>query len=144
MSLARSMMGYAYLEAHRLNHDHICTEHLLLGLLAMGDPLVMRLLSDEEVDPVRVREAVESCLIPGGTQAPAPAGELPFTPRAKQVLERAVEFATRSGRTTIGPDLLLLALLHDDNSVAGCVLGNLGLDLRATLERVLPASSQAH
>ncbi len=53
------------------------------------------------------------------------------------MLQRALALATESGRTAIGPDLLLLALLHDDNSVAGCVLGNLGLDLRATRERVL-------
>jgi len=141
-------MGYAYLEAHRLNHDHICTEHMLLGLLAMGDPSVMRILADSEVDPVRVRAGVEGWLVPGPppAPAPAPARQLPFTPRAKQVLERALDYATVSGRAKIGPDLLLLALLHGDNSVAGCVLGSLGLDLRTTRERVLaaPRPSLAH
>jgi ATP-dependent Clp protease ATP-binding subunit ClpA len=134
-SRARKAMQFADREAQRFNHEYIGTEHILLGLIREGDNAAIAALKALGIEPRWVRREVERIFQPG------PAGDLvetdrrPQTPRAKKVIEYAVEEAQASGEDRVGCGHLLLGLIREGEGVAGQVLANLG----ATPERVRAA-----
>jgi ATP-dependent Clp protease ATP-binding subunit ClpC len=131
-------MAFARQEAARLRHDHIGTEHMLLGLLRVR--AVADLLCRLGVEPARVREEVEAVVPPPGSpQEPEEKGQLPFTPRAKRALELTLTESEELGGGGIGVPHLLLGLVREGDGVAARVLGRLGLryeDLRAEVVRL--------
>ena len=131
---ARKVMGLAKAEAQRLNHEYIGTEHILLGLVQEGSGIAAKVLKNLEVDLKKIRQEVEK-LIPHGPPT-VTMGQLPFTPRAKKVLELAVEEASNLGHNYIGTEHLLLGLIRVSEGVAAQVLMNLGLKLEEVREEV--------
>ena len=132
---ARKVMSYAREEAQRFNHDYIGTEHILLGLLKEGSGVAANVLRNLDVDTNKIRFEVEKT-VPSGPDT-AKKGNLPFTPRAKKVLELAVEEAKGLGHNYIGTEHILLGLLRENEGVAARVLLNLGLKLEEVREEVL-------
>jgi len=120
-------------EVHRLRHDYIGTEHILLGLARARPSLARDVLEALEVDPEVIRAEVERHLIPGST--PTPPGQLPFTPRAKEVLEKALEECTESGDPSVDTAHLLVAVVRVGEGIAGNVLFDLGLTVDAVRAR---------
>ncbi len=132
---ARKVMSLARQEAQRFNHEYIGTEHILLGLVQEGSGIAARVLKNLDVDLRKIRTEVEK-LIPHGPPT-VQMGQLPFTPRAKRVLELAQEEANNLGHDYIGTEHLLLGLLRENEGVAAQVLMNLGLKLEDVREEVL-------
>lgn len=132
---ARKVMNLAKQEAQRLNHDYIGTEHILLGLIQEGSGVAANVLKNMDVDLKKIRAEVEKMVKPGAN--PAPMAQLPFTPRAKKVLELALEEANNLAHNYIGTEHLLLGLLRENDSVASQVLINIGLKLENVREEVL-------
>lgn len=129
-------------EAGRLGHDYIGTEHLLLGLVRLGEGVAVEVLKGFGVDLESIRLAVEK-IVPKGA-ATLKMGEIPFTPRAKKVLERiVVDEARRLGHNYVGTEHILLALISEGEGAAAQVLLNLKVDLekarKAILEFLQPA-----
>ena len=114
-------------EAKRLNHDYVGTEHLLLGIISLGEGVASQVLSNLGVDFRRVRSEIEKVVGTGNTVSPF--GELPFTPRSKKVLEYASNEAQFLGFSYVGTEHLLLGLIQEGEGVAARVLENLGLRL---------------
>lgn len=112
------VMRRAAEEAVRLNHPYISPEHILFGLLE--DRTVANLLNTYSIQPDEVRRQVESLLEPG--YKPLPPGKLPFVPRAKTVIEYAIEESRQLDNSAIGPEFLLLSLLREGDNVPGMVL----------------------
>ena len=131
---ARRAMHRARLEALARDHEWIGTEHILLGIVALGRGRAVEVLAQAGLDLTEVRAAVETIVERG--PHPVSAGQLPFTPRAKRVLELALEEASRLGHTWLGTEHLLLGLIAEDQSVAAQVLTTLGLTLAAAREEV--------
>ncbi len=115
-------------EAKRLNHDYVGTEHVLLGLIALGEGVAAQVLVAFGADLRKVRAAVER--ITGTGDNVMLLGEIPFTPRAKKVLEFAVEEAAHMGCQYVGTEHLLLGLFREDEGVAARVLTEMGLELK--------------
>src|SRR5688572_8132309 len=132
---ARKVMALANQEAQRFNHEYIGTEHILLGLVQEGSGIAAKVLRNLDVDLKKIRLEVEK-LIPHGPPT-VTMGQLPFTPRAKRVLELAQEEATALGHDYIGTEHLVLGLLKENEGVAAQVLINLGLKLEDVREEVL-------
>jgi ATP-dependent Clp protease ATP-binding subunit ClpC len=132
---ARKVMGLARQEAQRLNHEYIGTEHILLGLVQEESGVAANVLKNMDVDLKKIRIEVEKLVQSGG--ATVTMGQLPFTPRAKKVLEYALEEASQLGHNYIGTEHLLLGLLRESDGVAAQVLLNLGLKLEEVREEVL-------
>jgi ATP-dependent Clp protease ATP-binding subunit ClpC len=132
---ARKVMGLARQEAQRFNHQYIGTEHILLGLIQEGSGVAANVLRNLDVDPDKIRQEVEKIVQDGPTMATL--GQLPFTPRAKKVLELASEEATNLRHNYIGTEHLLLGLIRENEGVAAQVLMNLGLKLEEVREEVL-------
>ncbi|MBL9087267.1 MAG: AAA family ATPase [Planctomycetia bacterium] len=132
---ARKVLGLSREAAQRFRHDHIDAEHLWLSLLAEGRGVAARVLTTLHVDPKRLRDAIERTLSEGS--APAAAGQLPFTARAKQVLEDAIEEAHRLGHRNIGTEHLLLGLLRDRTGPAAATLAGLGVTLEAARDEIV-------
>ncbi|MBI4668558.1 MAG: ATP-dependent Clp protease ATP-binding subunit [Elusimicrobia bacterium] len=122
-------------EAKRLNHDYVGTEHILLGLVTLNEGVAAQVLSNLGVDIKRVRAEIEK--IVGAGDNIMQLGEIPFTPRAKKVLELAVEEAQKMGHTYIGTEHILLGLIREEEGVAARVLENLGVRLEVVREEVL-------
>jgi len=120
-------------EVRRFHHDYIGSEHLLLGVTRAGPSLARAVLEALEVDPEVIRAEVERRLIPGGT--PTPAGQLPFTPRATEVLESALEECRQAGDPAIDTAHLLVAVVGLGEGIAGNVLFDLGLTVDAVRAR---------
>jgi ATP-dependent Clp protease ATP-binding subunit ClpC len=138
---ARRALTYAQEEAQRFNHNYIGTEHILLGLVREGDGIAAKVLSNLGVDLNKVRAAVEFIIGRGGK---APSGEVGLTPRAKKVIELAVDEARRLNHTYVGTEHLLLGLLREGEGVAGGVLESLGVNLeraRTETTRILNQST---
>ena len=138
---ARRVLSLAQEEAQRFNHNYIGTEHILLGLVRETEGVAARVLSSLEVDLSKVRSAVE--FIIGRGEKPAQ-GEIGLTPRAKKVVELAVDEARRMNHTYIGTEHLLIGLLREGEGVAAGVLESLGVTLdkvRAETHRILSHSS---
>jgi ATP-dependent Clp protease ATP-binding subunit ClpA len=142
---ARRVVVLAQEEARMLNHNYLGTEHLLLGLVHEGEGVAARALESLGISLGAVRQQVQE-IIGQGQQAPA--GHIPFTPRAKKVIELAQREATDLGHNYIGTEHLLLGLAREGEGVAAQVLVKLGADLAGVREQVVhllhgPAGSAA-
>ena len=140
---ARRVLSLAQEEAQRFNHNYIGTEHILLGLVRETEGVAARVLSSLTVDLSKVRSAVE--FIIGRGEKP-PQGEIGLTPRAKKVVELAVDEARRMNHTYIGTEHLLIGLLREGEGVAAGVLESLGVSLdkvRTETHRILSHSTGA-
>ena len=138
---ARRVLSLAQEEAQRFNHNYIGTEHILLGLVRETEGVAARVLSSLSVDLSKVRSAVE--FIIGRGEKPAQ-GEIGLTPRAKKVVELAVDEARRMNHTYIGTEHLLIGLLREGEGVAAGVLESLGVTLdkvRSETHRILSHTS---
>ena len=132
---ARKVMALANQEAQRFNHEYIGTEHILLGLVKEGSGVGANVLKHLEIDLRKVRLEVEK-LVKSGPEM-VTMGKLPQTPRAKKVIEYAIEEARSLNHNYVGTEHLLLGLLREQDGVAAQVLMNLGLKLEDVREEVL-------
>jgi ATP-dependent Clp protease ATP-binding subunit ClpC len=132
---ARKVMALANQEAQRFNHEYIGTEHILLGLVKEGSGVGANVLKNLDVDLRKVRLEVEKLVKPGPEMVTM--GKLPQTPRAKKVIEYAIEEARNLNHNYVGTEHLLLGLLREHDGVAAQVLMNLGLKLEQVREEVL-------
>src|SRR5215468_3459335 len=131
----RKVIYLAREEAARLQHDYIGTEHLLLGVIREGEGIAATVLNNLGVDLDHIRQAVENMVSSsGGTMT---IGEIPFTPRAKRVLELAVDEARSLGHNYVGTEHLLLGLIREGEGVAAKVLLELGVDRKRVREETL-------
>ena len=138
---ARRVLSLAQEEAQRFNHNYIGTEHILLGLVRETEGVAAKVLANLSVELVKVRSAVE--FIIGRGERPTP-GEIGLTPRAKKVIELAVDEARRLGHHYIGTEHLLIGLMREGEGVAAGVLESLGVSLdkvRAETNRILSQSA---
>jgi ATP-dependent Clp protease ATP-binding subunit ClpC len=131
---ARRVVVLAQDEARMLNHNYIGTEHLLLGLIHEGEGVAAKALESLGISLEAVREQVEE-IIGHGQQAPT--GHIPFTPRAKKVLELSLREALQINHTYIGTEHILLGLIREGEGVAAQVLIKLGADLNRVRTQVL-------
>lgn len=137
---ARRVLTLAQEEALRFNHNYIGTEHLLLGLVREGEGVAAKVLANLGVELNKVRSAVEFII---GRGDRAVMGEIGLTPRAKKVIELAVDEARRLGHHYIGTEHLLLGLVREGEGIAAGVLESLGVSLdkvRAEVTRILSQS----
>ncbi len=132
---ARKVMALANQEAQRFNHEYIGTEHILLGLVKEGSGVGANVLKNPDVDLRKVRLEVEKLVKRGPDMVTM--GKLPQTPRAKKVIEYAIEEARNLNHNYVGTEHLLLGLLREQDGVAAQVLMNLGLKLEDVREEVL-------
>jgi ATP-dependent Clp protease ATP-binding subunit ClpA len=131
---ARRVVVLAQEEARMLNHGYIGTEHILLGLIQENDGVAAKALESLGVSLEAVRSQVEEII--GQGQA-APTGHIPFTPRAKKVLELSLREALQLGHNYIGTEHILLGLIREGEGVAAQVLQKLGADLNRVRQAVL-------
>jgi len=132
---ARKVMQLANQEAQRFNHEYIGTEHILLGLVKEDSGVVANVLKNLDIDLRKIRLEVEKIVQSGPDMVTM--GKLPHTPRAKKVLELAIEEARNLNHNYVGTEHLLLGLLRDQEGVATRVLINLGLKLEDVRDEVL-------
>jgi ATP-dependent Clp protease ATP-binding subunit ClpC len=123
---ARKALHLAQEEAQRLQHNYIGTEHLLLGLIHEGDGVAAKVLSSLGVELDQARSSVESIIGRGNRVV---LGEIGLTPRAKKVIELAVDEARRLHHRYIGTEHLLLGLVREGHGIAAGVLDSLGVSL---------------
>ena len=131
---ARRVVVLAQEEARMLNHNYIGTEHILLGLIHEGEGVAAKALESLGISLEGVRAQVEE-IIGQGQQAPS--GHIPFTPRAKKVLELSLREALQLGHNYIGTEHILLGLIHEGEGVAAQVLVKLGADLNRVRQQVI-------
>ncbi|GAB2690655.1 ATP-dependent Clp protease ATP-binding subunit [Thalassiella azotivora] len=131
---ARRVVVLAQEEARMLNHNYIGTEHILLGLIHEGEGVAAKALESLGISLDSVREQVQE-IIGQGQQAPS--GHIPFTPRAKKVLELSLREALQLGHNYIGTEHILLGLIREGEGVAAQVLVKLGADLNRVRQQVL-------
>src|SRR6201989_2435091 len=131
---ARRVVVLAQEEARRLNHNYIGTEHILLGLIHEGEGVAAKALDSLNINLDAVRQQVEEII--GQGQA-APTGHIPFTPRAKKVLELSLREALQLGHNYIGTEHILLGLIREGEGVAAQVLQKLGADLNRVRQQVI-------
>jgi len=131
---ARRVVVLAQEEARMLNHNYIGTEHILLGLIHEGEGVAAKALESLNISLDAVRAQVQE-IIGEGQQAPS--GHIPFTPRAKKVLELSLREALQLGHNYIGTEHILLGLIREGEGVAAQVLGKLGADLNRVRQQVI-------
>ena len=131
---AQRVLHLAREEAQRMNYPYVGTEHLLLGLIREGEGVAARVLADLGIDADKVRAAVAQMVEPAEAQGIL---EVTLTPRAKRVLELAIDEARRLGHNYVGTEHLLLGLIREGEGVAAQVLAGMGADLERTREKVL-------
>jgi ATP-dependent Clp protease ATP-binding subunit ClpA len=131
---ARRVVVLAQDEARMLNHDYIGTEHLLLGLIHEGEGVAAKALESLGISLEAVRQKVEEII--GQGEGP-PQGHIPFTPRAKKVLELSLREASQLGHPYIGTEHILLGLIREGEGAAARVLVKLGADLNRVRQRVI-------
>ena len=131
---ARRVVVLAQEEARMLNHNYIGTEHILLGLIHEGEGVAAKALESLSISLEGVRAQVEE-IIGQGQQAPS--GHIPFTPRAKKVLELSLREALQLGHNYIGTEHILLGLIREGEGVAAQVLVKLGADLNRVRQQVI-------
>src|ERR1700710_1119127 len=131
---ARRVVVLAQEEARMLNHNYIGTEHILLGLIHEGEGVAAKALESLGISLEAVRQQVEE-IIGQGQQAPS--GHIPFTPRAKKVLELSLREALQLGHNYIGTEHILLGLIREGEGVAAQVLHKLGADLNRVRQQVI-------
>src|SRR2546425_7957434 len=132
---ARKVMQLANQEAQRFNHEYIGTEHILLGLVKEGSGVAANVLKNLDIDLRKIRLEVEKIVQAGPDMVTM--GKLPQTPRAKKVIEYAIEEARNLNHNYVGTEHLLLGLLREQEGVAAQVLMNLNLKLEEVREEVL-------
>ena len=132
---ARKVMQLANQEAQRFNHEYIGTEHILLGLVKEGSGVAANVLKNLDVDLRKIRIEVEKIVQTGPDMVTM--GKLPQTPRAKKVIEYAMEEARNLNHNYVGTEHLLLGLLREQEGVAAQVLMNLGMKLDDVRDEVL-------
>jgi ATP-dependent Clp protease ATP-binding subunit ClpC len=128
-------MNLARQEAQALNHEYLGTEHILLGLVQEGNGVAANVLRQMNIDLTKIRTEVEKLVKSGPSMVQM--GQLPFTPRAKKVLELSMEEASNLGHNYIGTEHLLLGLIKENEGIAAKVLTNLGVKLDEVREEVL-------
>ncbi len=131
---ARRVVVLAQEEARLLNHNYIGTEHILLGLIHEGEGVAAKALESLGISLEAVRAQVEEIIGHGGS---APSGHIPFTPRAKKVLELSLREALQLGHNYIGTEHILLGLIREGEGVAAQVLVKLGADLSRVRQQVI-------
>ncbi len=131
---ARRVVVLAQEEARLLNHNYIGTEHILLGLIHEGEGVAAKALESLGISLEAVRAQVEEIIGHGGQ---APSGHIPFTPRAKKVLELSLREALQLGHNYIGTEHILLGLIREGEGVAAQVLVKLGADLNRVRQQVI-------
>jgi ATP-dependent Clp protease ATP-binding subunit ClpC len=131
---ARRVVVLAQEEARLLNHSYIGTEHILLGLIHEGEGVAAKSLESLSISLEAVRAQVEEIIGQGGS---SPSGHIPFTPRAKKVLELSLREALQLGHNYIGTEHILLGLLREGEGVATQVLVKLGADLGKVRQQVI-------
>ena len=139
---ARRVLSLAQEEAQRFNHTYIGTEHILLGLVRETDGVAAKVLNNLGVELTKVRSAVEFII---GRGERTPSGEIGLTPRAKKVIELAVDEARRLNHNYIGTEHLLIGLMREGEGVPAGVLESLGVTLdkiRAETSRILSQNTQ--
>ena len=137
---ARRVVVLAQEEARLLNHNYIGTEHILLGLIHEGEGVAAKALESLGISLEAVREQVEEIIGQGGS---SPSGHIPFTPRAKKVLELSLREALQLGHNYIGTEHILLGLIREGEGVAAQVLTKLGADLSRVRQQVIQLLSLA-
>ena len=131
---ARRVVVLAQEEAKMLNHNYIGTEHILLGLIHEGEGVAAKALESLNISLESVREQVQEIIGQGQQQ---PTGHIPFTPRAKKVLELSLREALQLGHNYIGTEHILLGLIREGEGVAAQVLVKLGADLNRVRQQVI-------
>jgi ATP-dependent Clp protease ATP-binding subunit ClpC len=131
---ARRVVVLAQEEARLLNHNYIGTEHILLGLIHEGEGVAAKALESLGISLEAVRNQVEEIIGQGGS---SPSGHIPFTPRAKKVLELSLREALQLGHNYIGTEHVLLGLIREGEGVAAQVLVKLGADLSRVRQQVI-------
>ncbi|WBT08384.1 ATP-dependent Clp protease ATP-binding subunit [Corynebacterium sp. SCR221107] len=131
---ARRVIVLAQEEARGLNHNYIGTEHILLGLIHEGEGVAAKALESMGISLEAVRQEVEEII---GHGAEPPVGHIPFTPRAKKVLELSLREGLQMGHKYIGTEFLLLGLIREGDGVAAQVLVKLGADLPRVRQQVI-------
>ena len=137
---ARRVVVLAQEEARLLNHDHIGTEHILLGLIHEGEGVAYLALTELGISLDAVRAQVEAEI---GQGSEAPGGHIPFTPRAKKVLELSLREALQLGHNYIGTEHILLGLIREGEGVAARVLVGLGAGLDRVRQQVVQLLANA-
>jgi ATP-dependent Clp protease ATP-binding subunit ClpC len=130
---ARLVVVEAQQESRRLNHDYVGTEHLLLGLISVGEGLGVKVLESLEISPDAIRQRVEESVDRGPE---APSGHIRFTAQAKTVLELSLRESRDRNDLYIGTEHILLGLIREGDGVAAHVLLELGADLERTRAQV--------
>src|SRR5260221_5283210 len=136
---ARKVLSLAQEEAQRLQHPYIGTEHLLLGLVHEGEGIAAKVLSNLGVELKEVRDAVEAIISRGDHVV---LGEIGLTPRAKKVIELAVDEARRLNHQSIGTEHLLLGLVREGEGIAAGALQILGVNLEKVREETIRVLNQ--
>ncbi|HHY05319.1 MAG TPA: AAA family ATPase, partial [Thermoanaerobacterales bacterium] len=131
---AQKVILYAQEEARRLNHNVIGTEHILLGLIREGDGVAARVLTSMGVDIKDVRSQIEMMI---GTGPFAIQGPIGYTPRAKRVMELAMDESRKLGHNYVGTEHILLGLIREGEGVAAQVLSNLGVSMEKARKEIL-------
>ncbi|MEE2887395.1 MAG: ATP-dependent Clp protease ATP-binding subunit, partial [Planctomycetota bacterium] len=132
---AKKVMTFARQEAQKFNHEYIGTEHILLGLVQEGSGVAANVLKNMDIDLEKIRHEVEKIVKTGPSMVTM--GQLPFTPRAKKVLELSMEEASALSHNYIGTEHLLLGLIKENEGIAAQVLMNLNVKLDEVREEVL-------
>jgi ATP-dependent Clp protease ATP-binding subunit ClpC len=132
---AKKVMTFARQEAQKFNHEYIGTEHILLGLVQEGSGVAANVLKNMDIDLEKIRHEVEKIVKTGPSMVTM--GQLPFTPRAKKVLELSMEEASALSHNYIGTEHLLLGLIKENEGIAAQVLMNLAVKLDEVREEVL-------
>jgi len=132
---AKKVMNLARQEAQRFNHEYLGTEHILLGLVQEGSGVAANVLKQMHIDLDKIRVEVEKIVKTGPSMVTM--GQLPFTPKAKKVLELSLEEASNLGHNYIGTEHILLGLIKENEGIAAQVLMNLGVKLEDVREEVL-------
>jgi len=132
---ARRVVVLAQEEARRLKHDYIGTEHILLGLIADGEGTAARVLDGIGIRLDTVRDQVEQII--GSGKSVSSGGPIPFTPRAKKVLELSLREALQLGSNYIGTEHILLGIIREGHGVAAQILTSLGGDLSVVRMHVI-------
>lgn len=133
-------------EAHRRNHEYVGTEHLLLGLLGEDDTLVMDVLENLGASPARVHSIIESMIEDAAPSARSRIPDLPYTPRARVVLDQAISVAHEFGDGYVGTQHLLLGIIRERQSIGALALIKAGLSepsLRREIVRLLQGEGVA-
>ncbi len=131
----RKVLAMAREEAIRLHHDYVGTEHILLGLIREGEGVAAAVLTNLSVDLEQLQERIEESVRPG--KATIALGELPYTSRAKKVLEFAMAEARELNHSYVGTEHLLLGLLREEKGIAADVLNQLGVTLEEARRQTL-------